>query len=200
MKASSLPLAAAVDEHAFVEVARNQAGQFLGQQRSLGGQKLRGDTASLLGLTSDGLDDPAVSVPEVAVEQLGEEIQVAPALAVMKVDALGPGKLHHRVLALLDGPGKEDVLAIGWHRKTRRNAFQEPVRAPAEPHPTGAGAQCYPSSSLRLHPFQNHQTSRLYPCSSCREISNPSVSSSSETRRPMIRSTTLRRIKETTPL
>ena len=88
-----------------------------------------------------GLDDPAVSVAEVAVEQLREEVQIAPALPVVEVDALGPGKLQHRVLALLDGPGNEDVLAVGWHLETRRNSIQKPVRAPAEPDPTGPGAQ-----------------------------------------------------------
>src|SRR5262249_53634154 len=98
-------LAAAVDEQRAPQVARRPAGQRLRQGGPPLAQHLRRDAAGALRLAPDGVDDAAVAVAEVAVEQLREEVEVTPPRAVEEVDALAAVELQDRVLALLHGPG-----------------------------------------------------------------------------------------------
>ena len=45
------------------------------------------------------------------MEDLRDEVEVAPALAVEEVDALAAVELQHGVFALLDGPGQQQMAA-----------------------------------------------------------------------------------------
>jgi hypothetical protein len=58
-----------------------------------------------------GLDDPAIAVAEIAVEKLGQKIEIAFPLPIVKKYALAVIEFKDRFLAFLDGPGHEHVLA-----------------------------------------------------------------------------------------
>src|SRR5262249_32717218 len=77
--------AAAVDEQALVKIPGGTLRESLRQSDPLLGDELRRDAASSFGLFLDSLNDAPVSVAEVTVEELRQEIQVSPALAVVKV-------------------------------------------------------------------------------------------------------------------
>src|SRR5262249_33852191 len=63
-------LAAAVDEEALSQIAGGELGKLAGQEDAILGQHLRRDTRGLGRLPLNRLDDLAIAVAEVAVEQL----------------------------------------------------------------------------------------------------------------------------------
>src|SRR5205823_11590678 len=91
------------------------AGGAPGQGSRQGGplrrQHLRRDAAGFLGLALDGLDDAAVTVAEVAVKELGEEVEITATLPVVKKDAFAAVEFEDGVLASLDRPGQEQMAA-----------------------------------------------------------------------------------------
>src|SRR5262249_35868952 len=103
-------LAAAVDEEALSQIAGGELGKLAGQEDATLGQHLRRDTRGLGRLPLNRLDDLAIAVAEVAVEQLRQEVEIAPALAIEEADALAVVELEDGLFALLDGPGHEQVL------------------------------------------------------------------------------------------
>src|SRR5262249_3864219 len=104
-------LRAAVDEVALVQVARCPLSQSVGQGYPFFGQKNRRDAADLLGLLLDGVNHTAIVVPQVAIEDLGEHVEVTLALSVEEIDAVAVINFEEAVFALLNGPGDEQMLA-----------------------------------------------------------------------------------------
>src|SRR5262249_27068129 len=100
-------LAAAVDEEALVQVARRSLRHRFGQRYPLLRQHLRRHAACPLSLPLNCLDHSPVAVAEIAIEKLRQEIEIAPALTVVEVNAFAVGEFENGIFTLLNGPGEE---------------------------------------------------------------------------------------------
>ena len=113
-------LAAAVDEKAGVQISGRSLGQFSRQRRPLFGDELRRNTAASLRLPLDCRDHAPVAVAEIAMKELGQKIEIRPALAVEEIDALRPVELQDRIFAFLDRPGQQEMFPprSRWRHKS----------------------------------------------------------------------------------
>src|SRR5262249_18582940 len=94
-------LGAAVDEVALVQVAGRPLGQGVGQGDAFLGQEDRRHAADFLRLLLDRLDHAAVVMAQVAVEDLGQHVEVALALPIEEINAVAMIDLEETVFALL---------------------------------------------------------------------------------------------------
>ena len=102
-------LGAAVREERDREIAGRHLGQHPAELRARLVRHRRPDRAELVGLILDRLDDLRVLVPDVDVDELRREVEVALAVVVPEVTALGAGD-RDRVDRALHRPRVEDVL------------------------------------------------------------------------------------------
>jgi hypothetical protein len=48
-----------------------------------------------------------IAVAEIAIEQLGEKVEIRPALLIEKIHSLAPLEFEDRIFTFLDGPWQE---------------------------------------------------------------------------------------------
>src|SRR5262249_27121938 len=97
-------LAATVDEEALAHFSRRSLSQRIRQRDSILRQELRRNATRLLRLPLNSGDHPLVGVAKIDIEELGQEVDVPAALAVVEIDALGMIEFQDGVFALLDRP------------------------------------------------------------------------------------------------
>ena len=101
-------LGAAVREERHRDVARRHLGDQARERRARLGCHRRADRAELVGLLLDRGDEPRVLVADRDVDELRREVEVALAVVVPEVAALGAGN-RNRVERVLHRPRVEDV-------------------------------------------------------------------------------------------